>query len=157
MAGLKVEMMNQLECEHDWVRGKGDYNVKCTFCIYYPSQDNRFTCNLCLKQACTSCLKAKNQAWRQEVELEPEDRILSSRVRILENSINKLEAELEELKYNLEINESNIKEQEGSKVKITELKDQMVTIRENKGDRLIQLKDAITSFGNKYIVRLPFK
>ena len=33
----------------------------------------------------------------------------------------------------------------------------MVTIRENKGDRLIQLKDAITSFGNKYIVRLPFK
>jgi hypothetical protein len=33
----------------------------------------------------------------------------------------------------------------------------MVTVREQKGDRLIQLKDAITSFGNKYIVRLPFK
>ena len=33
----------------------------------------------------------------------------------------------------------------------------MVTIKEQKGDRLIQLKDAITSFGNKYIVRLPFK
>lgn len=33
----------------------------------------------------------------------------------------------------------------------------MVTVKEQKGDRLIQLKDALTSFGNKYIVRLPFK
>ena len=48
-------------------------------------------------------------------------------------------------------------EQGVSSNKNTELKDQMVTIRENKGDRLIQLNDAITSFGNKYIVRLPFK
>uniref|UniRef100_A0A453I3F5 Retropepsins domain-containing protein n=1 Tax=Aegilops tauschii subsp. strangulata TaxID=200361 RepID=A0A453I3F5_AEGTS len=35
--------------------------------------------------------------------------------------------------------------------------EQMVTVRDKKGDKLIQLKDAITSFGNKYIVRLPFK
>jgi hypothetical protein len=35
--------------------------------------------------------------------------------------------------------------------KNTELKDQMVTVRESKGDRHIQLKDAITSFGNKYL------
>ena len=154
LAGLKVEMMNQVECEHDWVRGKGDYNIKCAFCIYYPSQDNRSTCSLCLRQACASCLKTRNQVWRQEVEFEPEDRILSSRVRNLENRINKLEAELEELKYKLEKDNG---EQENSVIKNTELKDQMVTIRENKGDRLIQLKDAITSFGNKYIVRLPFK
>jgi hypothetical protein len=24
LAGLKIEMMNQVDCEHDWVRGKGD-------------------------------------------------------------------------------------------------------------------------------------
>ena len=63
---------------------------------------------LCLKQACASCLKANNQGWRQEIELEPEDKVLSSRVRNLENRINKLEAELEELKYNLEHNSDNI-------------------------------------------------
>ena len=114
LAGLKVEMMNQVECEHDWVRGKGDYNIKCAFCIYYPSQDNRSTCSLCLRQACASCLKARNQVWRQEVEFEPEDRILSSRVRNLENRINKLEAELEELKYKLEKDNG---EQEDSAIK----------------------------------------
>ena len=37
------------------------------------------------------------------------------------------------------------------------MKEQMITVRDKKGDKLIQLKDAITSFGNKYIVRLPFK
>jgi hypothetical protein len=47
LAGLKVEMMNQVECEHDWIRGKGDYNIKCAFCIYYPSQENRSTCSIC--------------------------------------------------------------------------------------------------------------
>jgi len=148
--------MNQVECQHDWIRGKGDYNIKCAFCIYYPSQENRFTCSICSRQACASCLKSKNQGWRQEVEIEPEDQILSSRVRNLENRINKLEAELEELKYKLENNSGNI-DQEDITIKNTELKDQMVTVREQKGDRLIQLKDAITSFGSKYIVRLPFK
>ena len=108
------------------------------------------------KQACASCLKAKNQRWRQEIEFEPEDRIFSSRVRILENRINKLEAEIEELNYKLEYNNENIEQQENN-VGNTELKDQMITVRDKKEDKLIQLKDAITSFGNKYIVRLPFK
>jgi len=153
LAGLKIEMMNQVDCEHDWIRGKGDYNIKCAFCIYYPSQDNRFTCSLCLKQACASCLRANNQKWRQEIELEPEERILSSRVRNLENRINKLEAELEKLKDELE----NSKEENDNVPKNTEMKEQMITVRDKKGDKLIQLKDAITSFGNKYIVRLPFK
>ena len=148
--------MNQVDCKHDWIRGKGDYNIKCAFCIYYPSQENRSTCNICLKQACASCLKAKNQESRQELEYEPEDEILSSRVRNLENRINKLEVELEELKGKSE-NKGKDKAQEENASKNTELKDQMTTVKEQKGDRLIQLKDALTSFGNKYIVRLPFK
>jgi ribonuclease HI/predicted FMN-binding regulatory protein PaiB len=156
LAGLKIEMMNQVDCKHDWIRGKGDYNIKCAFCIYYPSQENRSTCNICLKQACASCLKAKNQESRQELEYEPEDEILSSRVRNLENRINKLEVELEELKGKSE-NKGKDKAQEENASKNTELKDQMTTVKEQKGDRLIQLKDALTSFGNKYIVRLPFK
>ena len=116
---LKIEMMNQVDCEHDWIKGKGDYNIKCAFCIYYPSQDNRFTCSLCLRQACASCLRARNQKWRQEIEVEPEDRILSSRVRNLENRINKLEAELEKLKDQLEDN----KEQENDVAGNTEMKE----------------------------------
>uniref|UniRef100_A0ACD5URB7 Uncharacterized protein n=1 Tax=Avena sativa TaxID=4498 RepID=A0ACD5URB7_AVESA len=35
-AGLKVEMMNQVECQHDWIRGKGDYNIKCAFLYILP-------------------------------------------------------------------------------------------------------------------------
>jgi hypothetical protein len=37
-------MMNQVTCNHDWIREKGDYNIKY---IYYPSQKNRVTCSLC--------------------------------------------------------------------------------------------------------------
>ena len=37
------------------------------------------------------------------------------------------------------------------------MKEQTVTVRDTNGDMLIQLKDAISSFENKYIVRLPFK
>ena len=97
-------------------------------CKYYPSKDNRSTCRLCLRQACASCLNARNQKWRQEVEFEPEDRILYSRVRILENRINKLEAELEELKYNLE----NTHEPQEKIPENTELKDQMVAVKDKK-------------------------
>jgi hypothetical protein len=61
LAGLTIEMMNQVSCNHDWNRGKGDYNIKCIFCIYYPSQKNSVTCSLCLRQACVECLKIKNQ------------------------------------------------------------------------------------------------
>lgn len=136
MAGLKVEMMNQVECKHDWIRGKGDYNIKYAFCIYYPSQENRSTCNTCLKQACASCLKAKNQESRQDLEYEPEDKILSSRVRNLEHMINKLEVEFKELKGKPENKDKYIAQEENAS-KNTELKDQMVTVKEQKGDRLI--------------------
>jgi hypothetical protein len=37
LAGLTIEMMNQVTCNHDWIRGKRDYNIKCIFWIYYPS------------------------------------------------------------------------------------------------------------------------
>ena len=72
--------------------------------LLYPSQENRSTCSICLRQACASCLKGKNQIWRQEIEFEPEERILYSRVRNLENRINILEAELEILKDKLKDN-----------------------------------------------------
>jgi hypothetical protein len=102
LTGLTIEMMNQVSCDHDWIRGKGDYNIKCIFCIYYPSQENRVTCSLCLKQACVECLKIKNKNWRKEVELELDERIISHRVRTLENRLNKLKIELEELKNKVE-------------------------------------------------------
>jgi hypothetical protein len=57
LAGLKIEMMNQVSCNHNWIRGKGDYNIKYIFCIYYPSQEKRVTWNLCLKQAYIECLQ----------------------------------------------------------------------------------------------------
>jgi len=74
-------------------------------------------------------------------------------VRNLENRINKLEAELEKLKEVLE----NNKDRDDNIANSTEMKEQMVTVRDKKGDKLVQLRDAITSFGNKYIVCLPFK
>ena len=148
---LKSEMMNQVDCKHDWIRGKGDYNIKCSFCIYYPSQDNRATCSVCFKQACIECLKSKNYNRRMEVELESEEKILASRVGTLENRINKFEVEFEELKNKVEYN--NIKQ----KGVVIENNEQMITIRDHKGDKLIQLKDAITSFGSKYIIKFPFK
>ena len=147
-----TELMDQDNCEHDWIKGRGDYNIKCIFCIYYPSQDNRFTCSKCLKQACVSCLKIKNQKWRQEVEFEPEEKILASRVRILENRLNNLEAELEDLRNRIELNE--VKKFEDN-IGNTELKDEAVINKNN--DKAMQLKEAIINFGSKYIVKLPFK
>ena len=61
----KIELMNQEDCEHDWIKGREDYNIKCDFCMYYPSQENRSTCSICLKQACSSCLRTNNQKWRR--------------------------------------------------------------------------------------------
>ena len=153
LAGLKIEMMDQLNCEHDWIRGKGDYNIKCAFCIYYPSQDNRVTCSICLKQACAECIKANKQKWRKEIELESDERILSSRVRVLENRINKLEVELENLKINYDIKALP----ENKDIQNTEFKEQVMTLKDSNTAKIIQLKDAITNFGNKYIVKLPFK
>ena len=139
LAGLKIEMMNQTNCEHDWIRGKGDYNIKCAFCIYYASQDNRATCSLCLKQACTECLRAKKQGWRKEFEFEPNDKILSSRVRILENRINKLEVELEDLKTKID------NQEEEKIVENIECQEQTLAIKDSKNNKMIRLKDAITS------------
>ena len=31
LASLKIEMMNQVKYEHDWIRGKGNYNIKCAY------------------------------------------------------------------------------------------------------------------------------
>ena len=147
----KTELMDQGDCEHDWIKGRGDYNIKCAFCIYYPSQDNRFTCSVCLKQACASCLKNTNQKWRQEIEIIKEDKILVSRVRNLENRINILESELEYLRNKIEFNNKI----EGNVSSNAELKDQTIIDRNN--DKALQLKDTIINFGSKYIVRLPFK
>ena len=124
-------------------------------CFLYilSCQENRFTCSICLKQACSSCLRTNNKKWRQEVELKSEDKLLTSRVRNLENRINSIEAELEELKSKIELNEAN-KIEENYKG-LTELKDQAMLNRKN--DKVIQLKKAIINFGSKYIVRLPFK
>lgn len=149
----KIELMNQEDCEHDWIKGRGDYNIKCTFCIFYPSQENRLTCIKCLKQACASCLRINNQKWRQEVELESDDKLLASRVRNLENRINSLEAELEELKSKIELNEAN--KIEDNYKGLTELKDQAMVNKNN--NKALQLKEAIINFGSKYIVKLPFK
>jgi hypothetical protein len=98
LARLKIEMMNQVSCNHDWIREKGDYNIKCIFCIYFSSQENRVRSSLCLKQVCIECLKSKNQNWRREVEIESDDKILFHRIRTLENRLNKLKVVLEELK-----------------------------------------------------------
>jgi hypothetical protein len=85
--------------------------------------------------------------------LEPDDKILASRVRNLENKINNLEAELEELRIKIELNEESkaVENVTGN----TELRDQAITTRKN--DKTIQLKDAIISFGSKYIVKLPIR
>jgi hypothetical protein len=145
LAGLTIEMMNQVSCNHDWIRGKGNYNIKCIFCIYYPSQENRVTCSLCLKQACVECLKTKNQNWRKQVELESEERIISHHVRTLENRLNKLEIELEEFKNKVECDHIL----EDKTLQNIECQEQSIAIFENKNDKIIQLKDAITSFGSK--------
>jgi hypothetical protein len=54
LAGVKMKMMDQVESEHDWIRGQGNYSIKWAYCACYPSQDNRFTCSLCLRKACAS-------------------------------------------------------------------------------------------------------
>ena len=57
----KIELMNKEDCKHDWIKERDDYNIKCAFHIYYPSQENRFTCSIYLKQACSSCLRTNNK------------------------------------------------------------------------------------------------
>jgi hypothetical protein len=35
LAGIKIEMMDQIDCKHKWDHKKGDSNTRCVFCIYY--------------------------------------------------------------------------------------------------------------------------
>jgi hypothetical protein len=98
-------------------------------------------------------LKSKNQNWRREVEIESNDNILFHRVRTLENRLNKLEVVLEELKNKIEYERLS----EDKNLQNIEYQEQSIAIIENKKDKIIQLKDVITSFGSKYIIKLPFK
>ena len=60
LAGLKIEMMDQVICNHE-CDYKGDKsNIKCVYCIYYQDPGERATCSLCLRQACMACLEQKN-------------------------------------------------------------------------------------------------
>jgi hypothetical protein len=56
LAGLKIEMMDQIDCKHKEVYKKGDSNIRCVFCIHYQDPEDRATCSLCLRQACMLCL-----------------------------------------------------------------------------------------------------
>lgn len=87
----------------------------------------------------------------KEIELEPEERILSSRVKILENRINNLKTKIEELKNHMN------KPQEEEILENTEFKEQTIVLKDSKGAKMTQLNNAITNFENKYIVKLPFK
>jgi hypothetical protein len=71
----------------------------------------------------------------------------------LENRLNKLEVVLEELKNKVEYECLS----ENKNLQNIECQEQSIAIIENKKDKIIQLKDVITSFGSKYIVKLSFK
>ena len=60
LAKIKIEMMDQINCEHKWDHKKGDFNIKYVFCIYYQDPTKRATCRLCLRQAYMSCLEQQN-------------------------------------------------------------------------------------------------
>jgi hypothetical protein len=98
-------------------------------------------------------LKSKNQNWWREVEMESDDKILFHRVRTLENRLNKLEVVLEELKNKVEYERLS----EDKNLQNIKCQEQSIAIIESKKDKIIQLKDVITCFGSKYIIKLPFK
>ena len=60
LAGLKIEMMDQIICEHKGGHKNKDFSIKCVYCIYYQDPKERATCTLCLRQACKACLEQKN-------------------------------------------------------------------------------------------------
>ena len=60
LAGLKIEMMDQIICEHKWDHKNEDSNINCVYCIYYQDPGECATCGLCLRQACISCLEQQN-------------------------------------------------------------------------------------------------
>jgi hypothetical protein len=67
--------------------------------------------------------------------------------------LNKLEVVLEELKNKVEYERLS----EDKNLQNIECQEQSIAIIENRNDKIIQLKDIITSFGSKYMVKLPFK
>ena len=60
LAGLKIEMMDQVISKHKWNYKEGESSIKCVYCIYYQDPEERATCTLCLRQACKACLEQKN-------------------------------------------------------------------------------------------------
>ena len=69
LAGLKLEMMDQVISKHKWNYKEGKSSIKCVYCIYYQDPGERATCSLCLRQACMACLEQKNNE-KVEKELE---------------------------------------------------------------------------------------
>jgi hypothetical protein len=67
--------------------------------------------------------------------------------------LNNLEIVLEELKNKVEYERSS----EDKNLQNIKCQEQSIAINENKKDKIIQLKDVITSFRSKYIVKLTFK
>ena len=60
LAGLKIEMMDQVISKHKWDYKEGESSIKCVYCIYYQDPEERATYTLCLRQACKACLEQKN-------------------------------------------------------------------------------------------------
>ena len=91
LAGLKIEMMDQINYEHKWDHKKGDPNIKCVFRIYYQDPAKRATCRLCLRQACMSCLKQKSDMKRNSEAkiIYEENKVQSEKEVILEEKGNK--------------------------------------------------------------------
>jgi hypothetical protein len=56
LSGLKIEMMDQIDCKHKEKHKKGDPNIRFVFCIYYQDPEERATYSLYLRQACMLCL-----------------------------------------------------------------------------------------------------
>lgn len=57
LAGLKIEIMDQVICNHESDYKEGKPSIKCVYCIYYQDPGERATCSLCLRQACMACLE----------------------------------------------------------------------------------------------------
>jgi len=60
LAGLKIEMMDQVICNHESDYKEGKPSIKCVYYIYYQDPGERATCSLCLRQDCMTCLEQKN-------------------------------------------------------------------------------------------------
>ena len=91
LAGIKIEMMDQINSKHKWDHKKDDSNIKCVFCIYYQDPAKRATCRLCLRQACMSCLKQQSDMKKNSEAkiIYEENKVQSEKEVILEEKRNK--------------------------------------------------------------------